>query len=73
MSPTLPMTITRSTGRSFIRTVKTCWTFHRLTASGSLGQPGAATAEKGASLLEAVVADVVAFLRDFARWPDLAP
>jgi creatinine amidohydrolase/Fe(II)-dependent formamide hydrolase-like protein len=47
--------------------------FHRLTASGSLGQPGAATAEQGASLLEAVVADVVAFLRDFARWPDLAP
>lgn len=47
--------------------------FHRLTPTGSLGHPGAATAEKGRSLLDAVVGDTVEFLREFARWPDLQP
>ena len=45
--------------------------FHRLTASGSLGRPTAATAEKGASMLAAVTTDVVAFVREFATWPEL--
>jgi creatinine amidohydrolase len=45
--------------------------FHRLTASGSLGRPSAATAEKGRSMLDALTADVVAFVRDLAGWPDL--
>lgn len=45
--------------------------FHRLTAGGSIGRPTSATAEKGASMLEAVAADVVAFVREFAQWPDL--
>ena len=45
--------------------------FHRLTASGSMGTPLDATADKGHSMLEAVEADVVAFLQEFATWPDL--
>ena len=45
--------------------------FHRLTASGSMGKPSAATVEKGRSLLDAITADVVAFLCDFQTWPDL--
>jgi creatinine amidohydrolase len=47
--------------------------FHRLTPSGSMGKPTAATAEHGRSLLDAVVGDVVAFLEDFATWPLLPP
>ena len=47
--------------------------FHRLTAAGSMGKPGAATADKGRSMLDALAADVVAFLRDFATWPALPP
>jgi creatinine amidohydrolase len=47
--------------------------FHRLTGSGSMGKPTAATAAKGQSMLTAVTADVVAFLRDFATWPELPP
>lgn len=45
--------------------------FHRLTAVGSMGKPRAGTAEKGRSMLEAVVKEVVAFLTEFATWPDL--
>ena len=45
--------------------------FHRLTPSGSMGRPTAATASKGKSMLAAVTAEVVAFLRDFANWPEL--
>jgi len=44
--------------------------FNRLTGSGAMGRPEAATAEKGEALLDAVVGDVVAFLRDFRRWPE---
>lgn len=43
--------------------------FHRLTASGSLGAPSAATAEKGQSLLDAITDEVVAFVRDLSAWP----
>lgn len=45
--------------------------FHRLTASGNMGQPTAATAEKGQALLEAIIGEVCAFLEDFAKWPAL--
>jgi creatinine amidohydrolase len=45
--------------------------YHRLTDTGSMGRPALGTKEKGASLLAAVSADVVAFLRDFATWPEL--
>jgi creatinine amidohydrolase len=43
--------------------------FHRMTTSGSMGQPSAATAQKGAAILDAVVKDVVAFVDDFRGWP----
>jgi creatinine amidohydrolase len=43
---------------------------HRLTASGSMGKPSAATAEKGRAILNAVAEDVAAFLRDFATWKE---
>jgi creatinine amidohydrolase len=45
--------------------------FHRITAAGSLGKPSAATAEKGRAMLDAITADVVAFVREFATWPRL--
>lgn len=45
--------------------------YHRLTSSGVLGEPSAASDAKGRSLFDAVVADVVAFLEDFTTWPDL--
>lgn len=43
--------------------------FHRRTQSGHMGCPEEATGAKGESLLDAVVAQVVAFLDDFAQWP----
>ena len=45
--------------------------FHRLTGSGSLGKPSAGDADKGTSMLDALTSDVVAFMRDFAKWPAL--
>lgn len=47
--------------------------FAQMTGQGSLGTPSAASADKGRRLLEAVVADVVVFVRDFARWPAPRP
>ena len=44
--------------------------FNRLTASGAMGRPQEATPEKGRSLLDAAVGEVVAFRRDSAHWPD---
>jgi creatinine amidohydrolase len=43
--------------------------FARLTATGSMGRPRAATPEKGQSLVDAVTREVVAFITDFASWP----
>jgi creatinine amidohydrolase len=43
--------------------------FHRLTTSGSLGRPSLGSAAKGQSMLDAVVVDTIAFLREFANWP----
>lgn len=45
--------------------------FHRLTGSGSLGKPSAATAAKGESMLKAIVDDVSRFVTDLASWPEL--
>jgi creatinine amidohydrolase len=45
--------------------------FSRFTAAGNMGQPRAATAEKGKSIFAAVVAEVCAMLTDFATWPEL--
>jgi creatinine amidohydrolase len=45
--------------------------FHRLSASGVLGRPQEASLEAGPSILEGVTHEVVAFLNDFATWPEL--
>ncbi len=45
--------------------------FHRFTADGVMGQPQEATADHGTAILNAVVEQTVAFLRDFANWPML--
>jgi creatinine amidohydrolase/Fe(II)-dependent formamide hydrolase-like protein len=45
--------------------------YHRLSAPGNMGAPKAATKEKGEAMLKGVIADVVHFLQEFARWPDL--
>jgi len=47
--------------------------FHRWTSSGHMGEPSAATREKGLSLLESVTGALVAFLDDFAKWPQMPP
>lgn len=43
--------------------------FSRMTATGNLGMPTKASADKGEAMLRAVVDDVVAFLSEFATWP----
>lgn len=45
--------------------------YHRLTAPGNMGAPRAATKEKGDAMLAGVVAQVVKFLEEFSRWPEL--
>jgi len=45
--------------------------YHRLTSSGNMGAPKAATKEKGEAMLAGVIVDVVRFLEEFAKWPDL--
>ncbi len=47
--------------------------FHRLTASGSLGKPSAATAAKGSAMFDAVVGEILRFLQDFSAWEELRP
>ena len=42
--------------------------FHRKTATGAMGRPELATAEKGASLLAAAVDEVAEFVEDFLTW-----
>lgn len=43
--------------------------FHRFTASGSLGNAGAATEEKGKRLRKAIADEITRFIQDFAAWP----
>jgi creatinine amidohydrolase len=45
--------------------------FRRLTAAGSLGSPGEASADKGRQMLEAAAAEIAALVRDIASWPEL--
>ena len=45
--------------------------FQRLTASGAMGDPSAASADKGRSIFDAVVDAVSSYLDDFATWPEL--
>ena len=45
--------------------------YHRLTAPGNMGSPNAATKEKGDAMLTGVIAEVVRFLEEFSRWPEL--
>jgi len=47
--------------------------FHRLTGPGCMGKPSAATAEKGASMMDAVISDLADFLKKFGSWPELPP
>ncbi len=42
-----------------------------LTHKGSMGLPDQATAGKGRTLIEAITREVVAFMRDFAGWPEI--
>jgi creatinine amidohydrolase/Fe(II)-dependent formamide hydrolase-like protein len=37
-----------------------------------MGRPELATAAKGESLMNAIVEEVTAFIREFATWPELA-
>jgi creatinine amidohydrolase len=48
--------------------VSTFQRWGRVSPSGSMGHPSAATAEKGKGMLEGVVNEVVDFLNDFAQW-----
>lgn len=47
--------------------------FDQLSATGAFGHPEIATAEKGEALFSAAVGEVVAFVREFAAWPPVAP
>ena len=47
--------------------------YHRLTGPGNMGAPQAATKGKGHAMLTGVVVDVVKFLEEFSRWPQLPP
>ena len=42
--------------------------FHEISASGVVGSPELADKEKGQRFFEAITADIVAFVRDFATW-----
>lgn len=47
--------------------------FHRWTSTGHMGNPAAATKEKGLSMLEQVTGALVEFVDDFAKWPVMDP
>lgn len=42
--------------------------FHELSASGTIGRPDLATAEKGKRFFDGIVRDVTAFIDDFLTW-----
>jgi creatinine amidohydrolase len=44
--------------------------FDQVTQTGALGSPELATVEKGEQILQVAVREVVAFVREFSRWPD---
>ena len=43
--------------------------FKALSPTGTFGDPLLASREKGERILDACVEELLAFLRDFARWP----
>lgn len=45
--------------------------FHRMTATGALGDATTANADKGQRIKDAVVKQVIEFLEDFATWPEM--
>jgi len=45
--------------------------FEQATRTGAFGHPELATAEKGEALFRAAAGQVVEFVREFARWPDV--
>jgi creatinine amidohydrolase len=45
--------------------------WHRVTPTGVMGSPSLGTADKGRSIIAAVVDEVVKFVEDFAAWPPL--
>lgn len=45
--------------------------FYRFTAAGSMGKPTAATADKGAHLLEVAARELARLVEDYAQFPDL--
>ena len=47
--------------------------FEHITLHGGYGHPELATSEKGEALLDVAVAQVVAFVQEFATWPPLNP
>ncbi len=47
--------------------------FDQLSKTGAFGHPETASVEKGEALFAAAVQEVVAFVREFAQWPSLAP
>ena len=46
--------------------------FDQLSQTGAFGRPERATAEKGEALFTAAAGEVVTFVREFARWPEIA-
>ena len=49
--------------------IETAKPLHLLSETGAFGSPELGTAEKGERLLNAIVPEVVKFLREFATWP----
>lgn len=47
--------------------------FDQLSETGAFGHPELATPDKGEALFGAAAEEVVAFVREFARWPDIRP
>jgi creatinine amidohydrolase len=48
--------------------VSVSWSFGELSDDGTLGDPVKASAERGADLLELIVAEVAAFVAEFREW-----
>ena len=44
-------------------------TFEQYTQTGALGHPEISTPEKGEAILQAATREVIAFVREFAKWP----
>jgi creatinine amidohydrolase len=48
-------------------------TFEQISATGALGHPEVATAEKGEALFATAAQEIVAFVREFAHWQPIVP